>query len=58
MTWKLILPFVAVLGSSAAETDPFGASRWGAKPVAIERLQKRAAFPVLIPTRLPSRFDL
>lgn len=58
MTWSLLVPFVAVLGASAAVPNPFGASRWGAKPVAIERLPERATFPVLLPKGLSSRFKL
>lgn len=57
-TWSLLLPFVAVLGASAAVPNPFGASRWGAKPVAIERLPERVTFPVLLPKCLSNRFQL
>lgn len=58
MTWRLLLPFVAVLGASAAVPNPFGASRWRAKPVVLEHLPERATFPVLLLQRLSNRFQL
>jgi hypothetical protein len=58
MVPNLILAAVALSGTVAFSREPFGPSKWGAKPVASEQLQARATFPVLMPGHFREQFKL
>ena len=53
-----LLAAIALVGGAAFSRSPFGAGKWGPKPVALEQLQSRATFPVRVPAHLPEQFSL